>query len=360
MSPVVLREDLLDEPDDIETADPDGMLRAVAGAPAQFREAITAATEAGLDAVAEQGRPRSILVAGMGGSGIAGDVLGAVAGTVAPLPVLTHRGYGLPGWVGPLDLVVAVSCSGRTEETLSAAEEAVRRGARMVTVGAAESPLADLGARGHGVHVPVPGGRLPRASIWALSVPLLVLGDLLGACRVPRSDLDSAADLLDELTERYKPAKESFLNTAKGLALSYAETLPVIWGTSPLAGVAAYRAACQWNENAKRAAVWGVLPETGHNQVVPFDDADPEFRLLLLRDNEEHPAVAKRVGVVHELARERGIGVDEVVAEGASPVARLASLVAAVDFASTYLALLLGRDPSVIAPIVELKARLAE
>jgi glucose/mannose-6-phosphate isomerase len=232
---LVLREDLLDEPDQLDAADPDGMLRAVMGAPAQFREAVTTATEAGWDDVADAGRPRALLVAGMGGSGIAGDVLGAVAGPHAPVPVTTYRGYGLPGWVGPADVVVAVSCSGRTEETLSAAEEAVRRGARIVTVGLADSPLADLGARGRGVHVPVPGGRMPRASLWALSVPLFVLADRLGVVRLGAGDLDAAGDLLDELTERYKPAKETFLNTAKALALSFAEPLPVIWGTSPLA-----------------------------------------------------------------------------------------------------------------------------
>ena len=353
---------LRDEPDEMEAADPGGMLRAVAGAPAQFREAITTAYEAGLDAVADGVRPRAIVVTGMGGSGIAGDVLGAVAGVGSPVPVVTYRGYGLPGWVGTADVVVAVSCSGTTEETLTAAEEAVRRGSRMVTVGAADSPLSDLGARGRGVHVPVPGGRLPRASLWALSVPLVVLGAHLGITRVTRDDLDATADLLDLLTERYKASKESFLNPAKALAISFADPLPVVWGTSPLAGVAAYRAACQMNENAKRAAAWGVLPEANHNQVVPFDgvDAADKFRLLFLRDSEEHPSVARRVAASQELARERGIGVDEVVAEGESPIARLASLVACVDFATTYLAFLQGLDPSVIAPIVELKRRLSE
>jgi glucose/mannose-6-phosphate isomerase len=362
VSYVAPREDLLDEPDRIDAADPDGMLRAVAAAPAQFRQATTEAYEADLTPVTDDGRPRALVVAGMGGSGIAGDVLAAVAGQNAPTPVVTHRGYGLPGWAGPADVVVAVSCSGRTEETLSAAEEAVRRGCRVVTVGAADSPLADLGARGHGAHVNVPGGRLPRASLWALSVPLLVLGDALGVARVKSEELAATADLLDVLTERYKAAKESFLNPAKELALAYAEPLPLVWGTSPLAGVAAYRMACQLNENSKRAAVWGVLPEANHNQVVPFDDphAADRYRVLFLRDSVEHPDVARRADAAKELARERGIGYDEVVAEGDSPVARLASLVACADFTTTYLALLLGLDPSVIAPIVELKRRIEE
>jgi glucose/mannose-6-phosphate isomerase len=344
----VINEYLLDEPDEIAAADPDGMLPAVAAAPAQFRQAITTAYESGLDDVAAEGRPRAVVVTGMGGSGVAGDLLAAVAGPFAPAQVVTHRGYGLPGWVGASDLVIAVSCSGRTEETLSATEEAVRRGVRLVTVGAPDSPLADLGARGRGPHVPVPPGGVPRARLWSLAVPLLVLGDLLGVCRAPRADLDAAADLLDELTERYKAGKESFLNPAKDLAVKHAETLPVLWGTSPLAGVAAYRMACQFSENADRLAVWGVVPEANHNQVVAFDDprAAERFRLLFLRDSEEHPSVAKRVQAAQELAAERGIGYDEVTAEGGSPTARMASLVALGDFVTTYLALITGRNPS--------------
>jgi glucose/mannose-6-phosphate isomerase len=358
----VQSEYLLDEPDEIEAADPGGMLRAVASAPAQFREAVTIANESGLDAVADDGRPRAVVVTGMGGSGIAGDVLGAVAGVTAPVPILTHRGYGLPGWAGAADLVVAVSCSGTTEETLSAAEEAVRRGCRVVTVGAAESPLADLGARGRGPHVPVRPGGVPRARLWSLAVPLLVLGDRLGICHAPARDLDATADLLDVLTERYKAAKESFLNPAKDLALKLAEPLPVVWGSSSLAGVAAYRMACQLNENADRAGMWGVLPEANHNQVVPFDDphAAERFRVVFLRDSAEHPAVARRVAACQELARDRGIGFDEYVAEGGSPTERLASLVALGDFATTYLAFLGGVDPTAMAPITELKARIAE
>ena len=353
---------LLDEPDSIESADPGGMLRLVASAPAQFREAVTTAYESGLEAVPGEGRPRAVVVAGMGGSGIAGDVLAAVAGAGAPLPVLTHRGYGLPAWVGAADLVVAVSCSGRTEETLSAAEEAVRRGVRIATVGAADSPLAELGARGRGPHVPVKPGGVPRARLWSLAVPLLVLGDLLGACRAPRADLDATADLLDELTERYKAGKESFLNPAKNVAIKLADTLPVVWATSALAGVAAYRAACQFNENADRHAVWGVIPEANHNQVVTFDgpDAAEAFRIVYLRDAEEHPAVARRVEASQEMARQRGIGFDEFVAEGASPTARLASLVAIGDFVTTYLALVTRVDPTAMDPINELKARMSE
>ena len=114
---------VLDDPQALEAADLGGMLRATADAGAQVRRALAATDPQALAAVAADGRPRAVVVAGMGGSGISGDVLAAVCGSGCPVLVTTVRDYTLPGWVGPLDLVIAVSCSGRTEETLSVATE---------------------------------------------------------------------------------------------------------------------------------------------------------------------------------------------------------------------------------------------
>jgi len=124
----------LDDPAAVAATDSQNMLRAVATAGAQIRMALTGAREAGLDRVTDGGRPRAIVVVGMGGSGIAGDVLAAVAGAACPVPIVVHRGYSLPGWVGAADLVIAVSCSGATQETLSAFDEAARRGAGLTEI----------------------------------------------------------------------------------------------------------------------------------------------------------------------------------------------------------------------------------
>jgi glucose/mannose-6-phosphate isomerase len=371
----------LDEVSSLEAADPAGMLPAIASGAAQVREAAVLAREAGVGALSEDGRPRAVVVCGMGGSGIAGDVLAAVAGSACPVPVLTHRGYGLPAWAGAADLVIAVSCSGSTEETLSAAEEAVRRGCRLLVVGAADSPLEALGARGRGIFVPVTQGRQPRATVWALSTPLVVAGDALGLLTAGPDEVEATAVLLEQMALRCRPDADHFANPAKRLALETTGSLPVVWGTSLLAGVAAYRFACQLNENAKTPAVWGVLPEANHNQVVAFDgpfaggasrsvedlfrdrvdDEAPEvtrMRLVLLRDSEEHPQVARRASVTQQLADERGIGVSSLVAEGVSAFERLASLVATVDWASAYLAILEGRDPTPVDAITALKERI--
>lgn len=356
---------LLDDPDSIAAADPGEMVRAVAGAPAQFREAAFTAQEIDVDELVDEGRPRAIVVAGMGGSAIAGDVLSAVVGPGTPVGIHGHRGYGLPGWVGPADLVIPVSCSGATEETLSATDEALRRGCRIFAVGGADSPLADRTA-GRAPYAVVPGGLQPRASLWSLSVPLLVLGHRLGLTPTGRDVLENTAVLLEGLTDRYGPTRDTFLNPAKALAVALAGRLPMVWGSSPLAGVAAARFATQLAENAKYPAIAGVLPEANHNQVVTFDGPfgsgagadDTRLHLLLLRDSDEHPQLARRADASRQLAEDRGIPVDVVDTEGDTPVARLASLVAHADFTSVYLGLALGIDPTPIQAITELKSRI--
>lgn len=368
--------DVLDNPVQLEQADPAGMLRAVASGAAQVREAAAFCLEAGVARLREEDLPRSIVVLGMGGSGIAGDVLAAVAGPACPVPLLSHRGFGLPVWVGAADLVIAVSCSGTTEETLSCLEEAARRGCRLLVVGAAGSPVEELCGRGRGIFVPVSQGRQPRASVFALSTPLVVAGDALGLLSCSAEEVEATAVLLEQLAGRHRPDAETVLNPSKTLALELSGCLPVIWGASALAGVAAYRFACQLNENSKHPAVWGVLPEAAHNQVValdgpfaggsapadifadPDDDAEARTRMhvVLLRDTEEHPAVARRALVARDLARARRVDVSELVAEGSSSFQRIASLIALGDWTSTYLALAEGIDPTPVDAITELKA----
>jgi glucose/mannose-6-phosphate isomerase len=217
--------------------------------------------------------------------------------------------------------------------------------------------------------------------VWALSTPLVVAGDAMGLLAADPEAVAATAAQLEQVALSCRPDAEHFANPAKRLAMDLSGTLPVVWGTSPLAGVAAYRFACQLNENAKTPAAWGVLPEANHNQVVAFDgpfagaanrsvedlfrdrveDEAPEvtrMRLVLLRDTDEHPQVARRTEVSEELADARGIGVSTVRADGASAFERIASLVAMVDWTSAYLALLEGRDPTPVDAITELKSRI--
>lgn len=372
-------EQLDDEPA-LERSDPGGMLRQVATSAAQVREALGVAGQSSLDRFLEVGRPRAVVVTGMGGSGIAGDVLAAVCGTGCPVPVLPVRGYALPGWVGSADVVIGVSCSGGTEETLTALGDALRRGARVLAVGGPGSPLASLAEWAGAPFVPVRSVGQPRASMWALSVPLLVVARRLGLLDTPDAVFESAAQRLEGVSMRCGPGSDSGANPGKSLALDLAGSVPVVWGTSPLAGVAAQRFACQLAENGKYPAISGELPEAAHNQVVGFDGpfggaageedffrdrveqpaGDTRLRLVLLRDTEEHPQVTARADVTAGLARDRGIGVSTLPADGGHPLERLAELVGVSDYASVYLALLYGIDPTPVTAVAELKERIAQ
>ena len=367
-------EDRLGDPALLEAGDPGGMLRQVASSAAQVRTAVQITGEADLAEVTAGGRPRAIVVTGMGGSGVAGEVLAAVAGQGCPVQIAVVHDYRLPGWVGAADLVIAVSCSGSTEETLSAAREAARRGCRLVAVGGKGSPLTDLAEQARAPFVPVQSAGQPRSTLWALSVPLLVIASRLGVLDMPADSFESAASALERVSHLCRPDSESFVNPAKVLALELAGRLPMIWGTSQLTGVAAYRFACQLNENGKYPGVYGVLPEANHNQVVGFDGpfapgtrgvpggaggpAVP-LRLVLLRDAQEHAQVTRRREESARLATDRGIEVTELAAEGSQPLERLASLVQLIDYATVYLGMANGIDPGPVAAIQELKARIA-
>jgi glucose/mannose-6-phosphate isomerase len=362
----------------LETADPSGMLRQVASSAAQVRTAVRLAAETDLGVLLQAARPRAIVVTGMGGSGVAGDLLAAVCGPGCASQVVAVHDYLLPGWVGAADLVIAVSCSGFTEETLAVASEAVRRGCPLIGVGGASSPLALLAQQARAPFVSVMSAGMPRSTLWGLSIPLMVIAERLGVIEGPAEAYELAAAELERMSHLCRPDSDAFVNPAKILALELAGTVPMIWGTSPLTGVAAYRFACQLNENAKYPAVSGVLPEANHNQVVTFDgpfapgrggggpafgDQGPEpaapLRLVVLRDSQEHPQVARRREVSVQLATDRGVGVTELAGQGSLPLERLASLVQLIDYATVYLAIVNGIDPAPVSAIDELKARIA-
>lgn len=350
----------LDDLESVRAADPGGMLDAVASAGDQVRQALVACRLSGLAGVQHGGRPRAVVVTGMGGSGIAGHVLQAAAGPECPVPVERVRGWTLPAWVGVSDLVIAVSSSGRTAETLACTRTALERGARTVVVAAEGSPLVDLAIEAGIPWVLVPPGRPPRANLWALSVPLLVAADALGVVDAEPARLEAVADLLDGLALRCAPTVTIEQNPAKQLATELVGTLPMIWGSSDLAGIAAYRLLCQLAENAKYPSVNGVLPEALHNQVVTFSaprSAGLPIRLVLLRDTVEQPQVAIAADEAEALAQESGVRVSRLTAVGEHPLERMASLCAIGDFASVYLGLLGGVDPTPISPIETLKAR---
>ena len=365
--------------------DPGGMLRATASAGAQVRESAALAAEANLSMLADEGRPRAVVVAGIGTAGLTGDILATVAGPRCPVPVIGHRSAGVPGWVGAADVVIAVSASGRSPEALAAADAAARRGARLVAIGNPDSELQAMAERARAPFIPVPRRAPARASLWGLAVPVLLAARSLGLVKVNEADLAETAARLDADAERCRAGAESFVNPAKSLALGLAGSIPIVWGSSPLATVAARRFADTLAANARYPVMAGALGEAGRGRVGLLDGpfgglaesvrdifADPDeeavdttrLRLVVLRDgglnpeedSDEPVAVEeRRADAVQTLAERRGVRCDVVTAEGGSALERLASLVAVPDFASIYLALAHGLDPMAVPAINEMK-----
>lgn len=366
---------ILDDVNRMLQIDAGEMLAATASAGAQVRLGLAENDVDAIAAIAAAGRPRAIVVTGMGGSGISGQVLEALANTGAQIPVVSSRGYGLPAWVGVDDLVISLSCSGGTEETIAAAQEAARRGARLVAITSPHSALADFTQSVKSAQtIEIDArGRMPRASMWTLLTPLLRIGNQLGVVRVSDADLNATADILDEAGVAAAIDRPIAENPAKQLALQFADSLPMIWGTGEVGPVASYRVISQLAENAKLPAIHGEIPESQHNQVVVLDGpyagrrdifADDvegltrKFRLVLLRDSVEHPQMARRAEIVTEIATRRDVPVVQVDTIGSHIVHRLGHLVALTDWASVYAGLVQGIDPSPIGPIAELKERL--
>lgn len=348
----------LDDPASYATVDPQDALGDVEATAEQWEEARRLA-----DVRLDLGDVDAVVLTGMGGSGIAGDVAATLANVIPvsgrrmpPLPVVVHKGYGLPPFVGRRTLVVALSYSGGTEETLSAVDVALDAGAQLFAV-TAGGALAKRAEAAGAPMVRIPGGRQPRHSLGYLAVPVLTalgLDDGLDEAIAVQAELATAID-------RSVPSSE---NHAKQLALRLASgSVPLAWGARGLGTVAAYRLKCQLNENAKLPAIWNELPELDHNEVVGLQEWSPLagiLGLVLLRDPlGEHPRVATRFTVTEELVRERFAWMAEVAARGTSPLARLASLLLLVDLASVYTALELGHDPSPIPAIDRLKQALA-
>jgi glucose/mannose-6-phosphate isomerase len=347
----------LDDPVALRAADPGDMLGTVLALGEQCREGYRLGRSAGPLPSAD--RVSSVVVCGMGGSAIAGDVLRVLVAQRLRVPTVVVRTPELPAFAGPSTVVVASSYSGNTAETLALFDEALARGCRLVAV----TSGGDLEARASAADaavVRVPGGLMPRAAFGYLS--LATLGALVEVGLVPGigDDLEAALRDLAAIADSDGPAVPSRSNPSKTLALALLARTPVVWGAEGIGAVAATRWKTQFNENAKVPAFASALPELDHNEVVGWSPAQGErFAVIALRHQGEHPDVAGRFPLSLEIAASSGASVHVVEARGASPLARLLSLVQIGDLVSTYLGIARGVDPSPIDAIVRLKSALA-
>jgi glucose/mannose-6-phosphate isomerase len=354
----VAKLELLDNEEAIGKIDAAGMLRTVGRLPEMIVEAER------LTAYVSLPPPRrfnQVLVLGMGGSAIAGDLAADLFAKKAGVPIITVRNYSLPQYVSAETLVFALSYSGNTEETLSAVKEAEKRGAQIVCV-TSGGKLKDLAeARKFPCYL-IPSGYQPRAALPYLFVPLIVGLGNLKVVPAQTDELKEAAGLLNKLKDEYGPAKPARVNQVKQLARKLAGKLPVIFGASGTTGAAALRLKCQLNENGKISALVNVFPELNHNEIVNLGALKREahnFSLVILRDEDDNERIKKRIEITKSLLVRQLGGVSEVSSQGRSCLARLFSLVMYGDFLSVYLAVLKETDPTPVEAISRLKKELS-
>jgi glucose/mannose-6-phosphate isomerase len=340
----------------VAAVDSTGQAAEILDLPTHLRDALWRVDSAGIPPA---DAPGGVLVAGMGGSAVGGRLAQAAIGPRLKRPFVVADGYGLPSWVGAEHLVLCSSYSGGTEETLSAYDDALERGAARI-VATTGGALAERARRDRAPVIPLPGGFQPRAAVGYGLVSALEAAALGGAAPSLRDEVEAAAALAEQQAAVLGPDGPED-NVAKELARSLHGTVPVVVGAQLTAPVA-YRWKCQINENAGLPAFASELPEADHNEVVGWPGAAAlgPFSAVFLEDPDAHPRNRIRAELTAEEARAGAKHVAHVAAVGETPLERLVSLVLLGDLVSLYLAVLAGTDPVDIAPIDRLKASLAQ
>ncbi len=327
----------------------------IAGLPAQLRWA------AGLDLPEVSTSDGTVVVAGMGGSGVSGDLVAPIAAAAGTL-VHVHKGYELPGWSEAVrPLLVAVSYSGNTEETISAVRAAEELGLAVAVVTTGGS-LGELAASRDWPTLSVPGGLQPRAAVGYLFGAVMRVLEAAGVVPDAVADLTEAADVAEELigADGHGPGAQ----LADDLAEALVGRVAVIYGSPGPAAPAALRWKTQINENAKSPAYHGLVPELDHNEIVGWEGFPELGRrhlgLVLLRDHGETLQVGRRFALTARLISDRVAVVGEVWSHGESLAARMLSLGAVGDLVSLAMAEKAGVDPVTVTVLDTFKREIGK
>ena len=342
---------MLDDLERMMALDRSGMLETVGAFPDQLRHATVLSESVDWPTV----DPRNVVIAGMGGSGISGQLLRDWARERLDVPVDVVNDYRLPSYCGNRTLVIVESYSGNTEETLSCFEDSIMRGCHTVAVASG----GELAARARQRGVPlvaIPDDLpVPRAATAYLFVPLLVGMEAVGLAYA-KDELREAHTVLSGIQKQLAPTNPTDGNSAKQLAHSLLGTIPVIYGQGIL-GAAARRWRCQLNENPKMLARDDVFPECNHNDTPSWGESGNQdlFSVVILRDTLENQDTIDRIELTREIAFRNARLTCEVRAQGEGALARILSTTYVGDYTTLYLAFLRGMDPAPVEMIEDLK-----
>jgi len=351
----------LDDLDSYSELDPSGMYLAVFNFPEQLSKAAVIGHEIALE------RDRfdqieNIVLAGMGGSAIGGDLVASYLRYELKIPFTVCRNYRLPAFVNKNSLVIVSSYSGNTEETISAFEEALTRRAKTVCI-TTGGKVAELAEKNNCPIIEIPPGLQPRAALGYSVIPLLFLLKDLGLTEFDETPMTDLTKGLKAYRGHYVRETPTDRNPAKQLALKLHGKLPLIYSGPDLFDAVATRWKGQFCENAESLAFYNYFPEFNHNELVGFNKIDrlkDSLIAVILRDSGDHVRISKRMKIISGQFEEKGIEVVNIFSQGDFSLGRIFSLVQLGDFASFYLAILNEVDPTPVLPIDELKRKMAE
>jgi glucose/mannose-6-phosphate isomerase len=322
------------------------MIDDVLGLPDQLRDALWRIESARLEPADAAG----LMVCGMGGSAIGGDLAAAALGDRLTKPLLSIRGYELPSWATPEWTVLCSSYSGNTEETLACFEAAEALGARRIVLSTGGALVEQAREAGVPVIAP-PGIYQPRVAVAYMFVAAAEVAALAGVAPTIRSEIDVAAAFLEReaLTIKAKAAE---------IAAQLDGSTTVVYGADLTAPVA-HRWKTQINENVKLPAFYAELPEADHNEICGWSDGTGETAAVFLEDCDQHPRERRRIELTAEVVAEGAAAVVRVETEGETRVERLLWATLLGDLVSLELASRRGTDPESIEAIDRLKEGMA-
>jgi glucose/mannose-6-phosphate isomerase len=334
--------------EELRANDPSGQLDDVLALPDHLRDALWRVESAKIAPFSARG----LVVAGMGGSAIGGDLAAVALGARLVSPLAVVRGYELPASLLSDRAVLCSSYSGNTEETLACYEAAEALGAQRI-VATTGGRLAEL-ARADGVPViGLPAGLEPRAAVGYTFTVAAEVAAIVGAADAIRTEIDSSASHLESL-------RDNLIERAAELAEELDGAIPLVYGAD-LTGPVAYRWKCQLNENAKLPAFSHEVPEADHNEIVGWESGgDWPLGAVFLTDRDQHPRIRQRFELTANLIEPQARAVVRVEAEGETRTERLLWTVLLGDLLSLQLAARRGIDPQPVDVIERLKAELAD
>ena len=318
------------------------MIDDVLGIPDQLRDALWRIESARLEPAEAAG----VMVCGMGGSAIGGDLAAAALGDRLTRPLLTIRGYELPSWATPEWTVLCSSYSGNTEETLACFAAAEALGARRI-VASTGGALTDQAREAGLPVVGLPGIFQPRAAVAYMFTVVAEVAALAGAAPRVHTEIDTAAAFLESELEALQAR-------AAEVAGEIGESYPVLYGADLTAPVAR-RWKCQVNENAKLPAFYSELPEADHNELCGWGVPAANLVAVFLEDSDQHPRERRRIELTTEAVAGDGARAVRVETAGETRVARLLWAVMLGDLVSLELAKARGVDPLPVEAIERFK-----